>query len=97
MLDGRRKSIHLMAERLPDGNMRTLQQFVGQSLRGHTPVQRRLATKVSQAIGPDTWVIDESGLPKAGPESVGAARQWCGVLGEQAVSLTRSPIPLRCR
>jgi SRSO17 transposase len=28
MLDGRRKSIQPMAERLPDGNMQALQQFV---------------------------------------------------------------------
>ncbi|MDQ1006942.1 hypothetical protein QFZ82_001427 [Streptomyces sp. V4I23] len=30
MLDGRRKSIQPMAERLPDGNMHALQQFVNQ-------------------------------------------------------------------
>ncbi|WP_433698589.1 IS701 family transposase [Nocardiopsis sp. CA-288880] len=85
MLDGRRKSIQPMAERLPDGNMQALQQFVGQSPWEHTPVQRRLATKVSEAITPDAWVIDDSGLPKAGTESVGAAHQWCGALGKQAV------------
>src|SRR3954463_16837316 len=31
MLDGRRKSIQAMAERLPDGNEQNLQQFVNQS------------------------------------------------------------------
>ncbi|MFG2591380.1 transposase [Streptomyces sp. NPDC048438] len=31
MLDGRRKSIQPMAERLPDGSMQALQQFVNQS------------------------------------------------------------------
>ncbi|MGW8531388.1 MULTISPECIES: transposase [Nocardiopsidaceae] len=71
MLDGRRKSIQPITERLPDGNMQALQQFVDQSLWEHTPVQRRLATKVSEAITPDAWVIDDSGLPKAGTESVG--------------------------
>jgi SRSO17 transposase len=30
MLDGRRKSFQPMAERLPDGNMQALQQFVNQ-------------------------------------------------------------------
>lgn len=30
MLDGRRKSVQPMAERLPDGNMQALQQFVNQ-------------------------------------------------------------------
>lgn len=85
MLDGRRKSVQPMAERLPDGNMQALQQFVGQSPWDHTPVQRRLAAMVSEAIGPDAWVVDDSGLPKAGTESVGAAHQWCGALGKQAV------------
>jgi hypothetical protein len=33
MLDGRRKSIQPMAQRLPDGNMQALQQFVN-SRRG---------------------------------------------------------------
>ncbi|MEU0239034.1 transposase [Nocardiopsis sp. NPDC006198] len=71
MLDGRRKSIQPITERLPDGNMQALQQFVDQSPWEYTPVQRRLATKVSEAITPDAWVIDGSGLPKAGTESVG--------------------------
>jgi SRSO17 transposase len=31
MLDGRRKSIQPMAERLPDGDMQALQQFVNPS------------------------------------------------------------------
>ena len=43
MLDGRRKSIQPMAERLPDGNMQALQQFVSQSPWDHTPVLRAVA------------------------------------------------------
>lgn len=85
MLDGRRKSIQPMADRLPEGDMQSLQQFVGQSPWDHTPVQRRIATKVSAAIAPQAWVIDDTGLPKSGTESVGAAHQWCGALGKQAV------------
>src|SRR5699024_10716741 len=52
MLEGRRKSIQPMVQRLPDGNMQALQQFVGSSPWDHTPVQRRLATKVSRTINP---------------------------------------------
>ena len=85
MLDGRRKSIQPMAERLPDGNMQALQQFVASSPWDHAPVRRRVATMVSQAIDPQAWVIDDSALPKAGTESVGAAHQWCGALGKQAL------------
>ena len=37
MLEGRRKSIQPMAQRLPDGNMQDVQQFVGQSPVGAHP------------------------------------------------------------
>lgn len=50
MLDGRRKSIQPMAERLPDGNMRALQPFVSQSTWDHVPVLRAVAAKVTAAI-----------------------------------------------
>ncbi|WP_199835774.1 MULTISPECIES: transposase, partial [unclassified Streptomyces] len=39
MLDGRCKSIQPMAERLPDGNMQALQQFVNQSPWDWLPVR----------------------------------------------------------
>ncbi len=85
MLDGHRKSIQPMAERLPDGNMQALQQFVASSPWDHAPIRRRIATKVSQTINPDVWVIDDTSFPKAGTASVGAAHQWCGALGKQAL------------
>ncbi|MEU9125295.1 transposase [Streptomyces sp. NPDC048506] len=67
-----------MAERLPDGNMQALQQFVSQSPWDHTPVLRAVAVKTAGAIVPEAWVIDDTSFPKAGDQSVGAARQWCG-------------------
>ncbi|ALC24722.1 IS4 family transposase [Streptomyces pristinaespiralis] len=42
MLDGRRKSVQPMAERLPDGNMQALQQFVNQSPWDPLPVRQRV-------------------------------------------------------
>lgn len=91
-----------MVERLPDGNMQALQQFVGQSPWDHVSVQRRLATKVSQAISPDTWLIDDSGIPKAGTEPVGwpinGAAPWASRWCARARSVrTRSPTPPRYR
>ncbi|GHI20477.1 hypothetical protein Shyd_18480 [Streptomyces hydrogenans] len=50
MLDGRRKSVQPMAERLPDGNMQALQQFVNQSPWDPLPVRRRIAERLSRAI-----------------------------------------------
>jgi SRSO17 transposase len=52
MLDGKRKSIQPMADRLPDGNMQALQQFVNQSPWDHKPVLRAVAGKMSGTIGP---------------------------------------------
>lgn len=51
MLDGRRKSIKPMAERLPDGNMQALQQFVNQSPWNTLPVRRRIARRSSRPGG----------------------------------------------
>ncbi|MFJ9084234.1 IS701 family transposase [Streptomyces sp. NPDC102384] len=84
MLDGRRKSIQPMAERLPDGNMQALQQFVSQSPWDWTPVRRRIAERVCQVIRPEVWVVDDVSFPKCGTASVGVARQYCGALGKRA-------------
>jgi SRSO17 transposase len=84
MLDGRRKSIQPMAERLPGGDMQALQQFVSQSTWDHTPVLRTIATKMTAVVAPQVWVIDDVSFPKDGKMSAGVARQWCGALGKQA-------------
>ncbi|MHA5055147.1 IS701 family transposase [Streptomyces sp. SD15] len=84
MLDGRRKSIQPMAERLPDGNMQALQQFVNQSPWEWTPVRQRIARRLCEAIRPEVWVIDDVSFPKCGTASAGVARQYCGALGKRA-------------
>ncbi|MEV3861141.1 IS701 family transposase [Streptomyces sp. NPDC050095] len=84
MLDGRRKSIQPMAERLPDGNMQALQQFVSQSPWAWTPVRRRIAERVCAVIRPEVWVVDDVSFPKCGTASVGVARQYCGAVGKRA-------------
>ena len=84
MLEGRRKSIEPMAERLADGDEQCLQQFVNQSPWDESEVRRRLATRMSTEIEPKAWVIDDTGFPKFGSHSVGVARQYCGALGKVA-------------
>ncbi|MFE9468639.1 IS701 family transposase [Streptomyces virginiae] len=84
MLDGRRKSIHAMAARLPDGNEQNLQQFVNQSTWDPVPVQRRICERMLPLITPTAWVIDDVSLPKDGRMSVGVAPQYCGALGKRA-------------
>ena len=82
MLDGKRKSIEPMAARLADGDEQCLQQFVNQSPWEWQPVRRRLAQKLSAAIEPEAWIVDDTGFPKFGRDSVGVARQYCGALGK---------------
>ena len=84
MLDGRRKSIQPMAERLQDGDEQCLQQFVNQSPWAWEPVRERLATRMQAELEPDAWIVDDTGFPKAGRSSVGVARQYSGTLGKVA-------------
>ncbi|WP_143662116.1 IS701 family transposase, partial [Streptomyces glaucescens] len=84
MLEGRRKSIQPMAERLPDGNMQALQQFVNQSPWDPLPVRRRIAERLCETVRPEVWVVDDVSFPKCGTVSVGVARQYCGALGKRA-------------
>ncbi len=84
MLDGRRKSIQSMAERLPDGNMQALQQFANQSPWDPLPVRRRIAERLTEAVRPEAWVVDDVSFPQCGTASAGVARQECGALGKTA-------------
>jgi SRSO17 transposase len=92
LLDGKRKSIQPMAARLARGDPaadayaleQALQQFVNQSPWDPTPVRRRLAQRMTTALAPDAWVIDDTGFPKFGRHSVGVAPQDCGALGKVA-------------
>jgi SRSO17 transposase len=61
-----------------------LQQFVNQSPWDPVPVRRRLAERMTAAIQPQAWVIDDTGFPKFGRHSVGVAPQDCGALGKVA-------------
>ena len=52
LLDGKRKSIEPMANRLPDGNIQAMQQFIGQSPWDHMPMRRRLAERMAKELIP---------------------------------------------
>ncbi len=85
LMDGERKSIEPMADRLPDGDVQALQQFVNQSPWPTQEVRASLARKVEKEFVPEAyWVIDEVSFPKQGNHSVGVARQYCGALGKTA-------------
>jgi SRSO17 transposase len=85
LLNGERKSAGAMAERLPDGNEQSLQQFVSQSPWAWEPLWRQMAERVACVFSPPVaWIVDDTGFPKKGEHSVGVARQYSGTLGKTA-------------
>jgi SRSO17 transposase len=85
LLDGDRKSIEPMAERLAGADVQSLRQFVGQSPWAVSEVGRRLALKMVDVLSKaEVWILDDTSFPKAGKHSVGVARQYCGALGKVA-------------
>jgi len=85
LLDGERKSVGAMAERLPDGNEQSLQQFVSQSPWEWKPLWQQMAERLECAFpNAVAWIIDDTGFPKKGEHSVGVARQYSGTLGKTA-------------
>jgi SRSO17 transposase len=84
-MDGGRKSIEPLAQRIVGADVQSLRQFVGQSPWAVEQIQQRLAEKVADLMAePEVWMIDETSFPKAGAASVGVARQYCGALGKVA-------------
>ncbi|MGY3202514.1 IS701 family transposase [Streptomyces sp. TE5632] len=82
MLDGKRKSMQPMAERLGVDHQQ-LQQFVSSSTWDWTTVRERLARWAAAHIGPEAYAIDDVGFPKDGYDSPGVARMYCGALGKR--------------
>lgn len=86
LLEGKRKSIEPMSQRLPGGNEQALQQFVNQSPWSHEAVESRLLAYVRQHVASSqgVLVLDDTALPKKGQHSVGVSHQYCGALGKVA-------------
>src|SRR3954449_12391000 len=81
LMEGRRKSMQPMAERLGVDHQ-GLQQFVSSSTWAVEPVRERLGRRAVEVIAPDAWVVDDTGFPKDGTASPGVARQYSGTLGK---------------
>jgi DDE superfamily endonuclease len=103
LLPGERKSVEPMAARLAPDNVRRMHQslhhVVADAPWSDEAVLNRCLDFVLPAMlrhGPViAWVIDDTGFPKKGHESVGVTRQYCGQVGKQdncrvAVSLSMS-------
>ena len=81
MLDGQRKSMQPMAERL-DVDHQRLQQFVTSSPWDVMPVRKVLSRKACDLITPEAWAVDDTGFVKDGDASPCVARQYSGTLGK---------------
>ncbi len=83
MLDGRRKSMQPMAQRLGVDHQQ-LQQFLTSSTWDVVGVRQRLAAAAVDLVVPQVWVVDDTGFPKDGKASACVARQYTGILGKVA-------------
>src|SRR5687767_4346345 len=81
--DSGRKSIQPMHERLSDpGSYQGLHHFITHATWEARPFWRRLRELIPVRSG--ILAIDDTGLPKHGPASVGVQRQYCGAVGKIA-------------
>src|SRR5438046_6710659 len=91
LLPGERKSVEPMAARLAPDNVRRMHQslhhVVADAPWNDEAVLDRCLDFVLPAMLRQepvvAWVVDDTGFPKKGQESVGVARQYCGQVGKQ--------------
>jgi SRSO17 transposase len=81
MLDGKRKSMQPMAERLGVDHQQ-FQQFVTSSTWDYGQVRRRIAWWADEFVAPQAYVVDDTGFGKDGADSPGVARMYSGTLGK---------------
>ena len=101
LLPGERKSVEPMAARLAGDNVRRMHQSLHHVVADapwsdEAVLDRCLDSVIPAMLRRDpvvAWVVDDTGFPKKGRESVGVTRQYCGQVGKQdncrvAVSLS---------
>src|ERR1700690_4663355 len=101
LLPGDRKSVEPMAARLAPDNVRRMHQSLHHVVADAPWSDEAVLDRCLDFVLPAmlrrepvvAWVVDDTGFPKKGHESVGVARQYCGQVGKQdncrvAVSLS---------
>lgn len=85
LLQAETKNMERMEEVIPDADHQALQHMLSASAWSERAVLDRVAQDANRLLGgyeDSALLIDESGCPKKGTQSVGVARQWCGQLGK---------------
>lgn len=79
-----RKSIEPIALQVEGGNVRAMQRGISDAVWDDAQMLRTYHRLVEEDMGAPEGVVivDESGFPKKGHDSVGVARQYCGALGK---------------
>ncbi|MEV7730462.1 transposase [Streptomyces sp. NPDC087917] len=96
LLDGRRKSMQPMAERLGIDHQR-LQQFMTSSTWPVEDVRARLAWRAVAVVRPEVWVVDDTGFPRDGTASPGGRPPVLGHAGKGRQLPDRRQRPRRFR
>lgn len=81
MMEGERKSVEPIAQRVPGGNVQAMQQFIGQSPWDWEEVQEKYRERLFHRLGKKegVLVVDDTGFLKKGDHSVGVAKQYYGM------------------
>jgi SRSO17 transposase len=114
LLPGERKSVEPMAARLAADNVGRMHQSLHHVVADAPWSDEAVLDRCLESVIPTmlreepvvAWVVDDTGFPKKGKESVGVARQYCGQVGKQdncrvavslSVSTEKSSMPVAFR
>lgn len=83
-MQARRRNIERIRDAVPGSDEQALHHFIANSPWDERPVLDQVARDANTLLGgTDSFLlIDETGFPKKGRDSVGVGRQWCGRLGK---------------
>ena len=103
MLPLARKSVEPMAARVDPMRASARHQSLHHFVAKAEWSDREMLLRVCQWVVPQMdvsrggwWIIDDTGFPKKGKHSVGAARQYCGMLGKQDNCQVAVSVSLAC-
>jgi SRSO17 transposase len=85
LMQAEKKNMERMEEVVPEADEQALQHFISSSPWDDVAVREQLGRDADRLLGDEQdacVLVDESGFPKKGTQSVGVGRQWCGQVGK---------------